>query len=181
MKKNELILASSLVVIGIATRLAFNALGVYNFNAVTASAMFAGAYLASSRMRFVIPVATMFLTDAIIGFYFAPSMAINYGALLVAVVAGGIYARKPSLLNYFAAFLGSSVSFFLITNFGAWLFQTIEPQLYPMTFAGLMQSYTSAIPFYQNSVASNLLFSAIMFGGFELAKGYLPEEKAVIA
>jgi hypothetical protein len=181
MKKNELILASSLVAIGIASRLIFNELKMYNFNAVTASAIFAGAFLASTRMRFVIPLVTMFLTDAVLGFYYAPSMAINYGALVIAVIAGGVYAKKPSLLNYFIAFLGSSVSFFIITNFGAWLFQTMEPQLYSMTFAGLMQSYAMAIPFYQNSVASNLLFSSILFVGFEVAKGYLPKEEAAIA
>lgn len=179
MKKNELILASSLVAIGIATRLLFNELGLWNFNAVTASAMFAGAFIASARMRYIIPLATMFLTDAVLGFYYAPSMAINYGALLIAVLAGTVYATKPSLLKYFIAFLGSSVSFFVITNLGAWMFQTIEPQLYPMTLDGLMTAYAAAVPFYQNSVASNLLFSAVMFGGFELAKVYLPKETAV--
>ena len=181
MKKNELILASSLVAIGIASRLVFNELKLYNFNAVTASAMFAGAFLASRQMRFVIPLATMFLTDAVLGFYYAPSMAINYGALMLAVLAGGLYAKKPSLLNYCLAFLGSSISFFIITNFGAWLFQTVEPQLYAHTFEGLMQAYTNAIPFYQNSVASNLFFSAAMFGGFEVAKVYLPKENTAVA
>jgi hypothetical protein len=181
MKKNELILVSSLVAIGIASRLIFNELKLYNFNAVTASAMFAGAFIASKGMRFAIPLVTMFLTDAVLGFYYAPSLAINYGALLVAVLAGTVYAKKPSLLNYFIAFLASSVSFFIITNFGAWLFQTVEPQIYAHTFEGLMQAYAAAIPFYQNSVVSNLLFSAAMFGSFEMAKVYLPKEKAVVA
>ena len=181
MKKNQLILASSLVVIGVLSRLIFNELKIYNFNAVTATAMFAGAYLAQGRMRYLIPLVTMFLTDAVLGFYYGPSMAINYGALMLAVAAGTIYAKKPSFLNYMLAFLGSSISFFLITNFGAWMFQTIEPQLYAHTFEGLMQAYAAAIPFYQNSVASNLLFSAVLFGGFEMAKVSLLSEKQVAA
>lgn len=181
MKKNQLILAASLVIISVASRLIFNELKIYNFNAVTAAAMFAGAFLASTRMRFVIPIAAMFLTDAVLGFYYVPSMAINYGALLIAVLAGSIYAKKPSLLNYFIAFLGSSASFFLVTNFGAWLFQSMEPQLYPMTYDGLMAAYAAAIPFYQNSVASNLLFSAVLFVGFEMLKGFLPKAEAVAA
>ena len=50
--------------------------------------------------------------------------------------------------------LVSSVCFFLITNFGAWI--TLD--MYEKNFAGLMSSYTLAIPFFQNTLISTFLY-----------------------
>lgn len=179
--KSEFYLAALLVIIGIGSRLVFNELKIYNFNAVSAAAMFGGAYMLRSRWSFIVPIATMLATDAVLGFYHFPSMIINYGALVLCMVIGRGYAAKPSMLRYIGVVLGGSVSFFLITNAGAWMFQTLEPVLYPMTFAGLMQAYVNAIPFFQNSFVSNMLFSAVLFGGFEMAKVFLPKERLAIA
>jgi hypothetical protein len=176
--KAEFMLAAGLVVIGIATRLIFNAIHVYNFNAVIATAIFAGAYLNRSRFAFFVPIAAMILTDAIIGFYDLPYMAVVYGSFILAFFIGRFYSAKPSLLRYIITALGGSMAFFLITNFALWPFYTA---LYPHTIAGLIQSYTMALPFYKNSLTSDLLFSAVLFGGFEMAKVFLPREKKVLA
>jgi hypothetical protein len=42
--------------------------------------------------------------------------------------------------------------------------------LYPHTFSGYIQSLTAAIPFEKNMLFGDIVFSAILFGGFELAK-----------
>jgi hypothetical protein len=70
------------------------------------------------------------------------------------------------------------VSFFLITNFAWWPFYTT---LYPHTLSGLIESYTMGLPFYKYSLISDLLFSAVLFGGFEMAKVYLPKERKELA
>ena len=74
--KAEFLLAAGLVIIGIGTRLLFNAIHVYNFNAVIATAVFAGAYLNRNRYGLLVPVVAMVISDAILGFYDAPYMAV---------------------------------------------------------------------------------------------------------
>ena len=174
--KSEFLLAAGLVVIAIATRLLFNSIHVYNFNAVIATAIFAGAYLNRSRYALFVPLVAMILTDAIIGFYDTPYMAVVYGSFILAFVIGRFYSAKPSFLRYIVVTLGGSLVFFLITNFAWWPFYTT---LYPHTIGGLIQSYTMALPFYKNSLISDLTFTAVLFGGFEMAKVFLPKEKKV--
>jgi hypothetical protein len=58
-----------------------------------------------------------------------------------------------------AAALASSVSFFLISNFDVW----IATNLYPKNLAGLITSYTLALPFFRNALEGDLLFTAAMF------------------
>ena len=41
---------------------------------------------------------------------------------------------------------------------------------YSRDMAGLLKCYTLAIPFFKNMLAANLIYSAILFGVFELAK-----------
>ena len=54
--------------------------------------------------------------------------------------------------------------FYIVTNFGMWLFSGI----YPRTLAGLEACYVAAIPFFQNTVAGDLVYTALLFGGFAL-------------
>ncbi len=176
--KSEFLLAAGLVVIAIATRLLFNAIHVYNFNAVIATAIFAGAYLNRSRFALFVPLIAMIITDAIIGFYDTPHMVVVYGSFILAFVIGRLYSTKPSFLRYIVVTLGGSLAFFLITNFAWWPFYTT---LYPHTIGGLIQSYTMALPFYKNSLISDLSFTAVLFGGFEMAKVFLPMEKRELA
>ena len=177
-KRSEIILAAALVVLGIGTRLLFNSLNIYNFNAVTAAAIFAGAYLTRSRYTFVIPIATLLLTDAILGFYDGGQMAIVYGSFIIAMFIGRAYSAKPSMLRFIGVTLGGSLTFFIVTNFAWWPFYT---GLYPHTVAGLIQGYTMAVPFYKNTLLSDLLFSAVLFGGFEMAKVFLPSPNKKLA
>ena len=182
--KSEFLLAAGLVVIAIASRLLFNAIHFYNFNAVVATAIFAGAYLNRSRFGMLIPLIAIFASDVVLellkpgsGFYDAPQMLVVYGSYVLALLIGKLYAPKPSLLRFISVTLGGSLTFFVVTNFGWWPFYT---GLYPHTWEGLIQGYTMALPFYKNSLLSDLLFSAVLFGGFEMAKVYLPAKKLAV-
>lgn len=55
--------------------------------------------------------------------------------------------KKQLLLLPIASFL-----FFLISNFGVWLFW------YPQTLSGLLACYLAAIPFYGNTLMGDLVF-----------------------
>jgi uncharacterized protein DUF6580 len=64
----------------------------------------------------------------------------------------------------------ASLLFFALTNFGVWAFDS----LYPHTMTGLIACYVAALPFFANSVAGTLFYSALLFGGFALAERKLP-------
>lgn len=139
-----------------------------NFAPIAAMALFGGAYFSKKSFAFAIPLAAMFLTDAIIGFY--SSAWLTYLSFALIVVLGIVMLKKVSVKNLIFASISSSISFFAITNFGVWALGT----LYPKTPAGLMESYIAAIPFFQNSLIGDLFFVGVMFGVYELVKHKVP-------
>ena len=64
------------------------------------------------------------------------------------------------------AVLVGAVQFFLITNFGAWLFLNS----YPKTLGGLVACYVAGVPFFWNTLAGDMFFSGVLFGGLFLAE-----------
>jgi len=146
-----------------------------NFAPIASIALFGGAYFVKKSTAFIIPLTAMFLTDAIIGFY--SSAWLTYLSFALIVVLGIVMLKKVSLKNLIIASLTASVSFFAITNFGVWALGT----LYPKTMAGLLESYVSAIPFFQNSLLGDLFFVGVMFGVYELVKHKVPALQKVKA
>lgn len=63
-----------------------------------------------------------------------------------------------------------AIQFFVITNFGAWMFLNS----YPKTFAGLMACYAAGVPFFWNTLAGDIGYSALLFGGLFLAERLNP-------
>ena len=51
-----------------------------------------------------------------------------------------------------------------------WLFSG----MYPPTVGGLAACYVAAIPFFQNTVAGDLFYAALLFGGFALLERAIP-------
>ena len=54
-----------------------------------------------------------------------------------------------------------SLFFFVTSNFAVWAFSG----MYSLDLAGLIQSYVAALPFLDNSIAGDLFWSAVLFGG----------------
>ncbi len=143
-----------------------------NFSPIDAMALFSGAYLGRRWIAFVAPLAALLLSDLVLGFYHG--VATVYATVALIVVVGGWLSSKRTPLRIGAAALASSVIFFVITNFGMWLFSGF----YPVTYAGLVACYTAAIPFFQNTLAGDLFYSALLFGGFALAEHFVPRLRA---
>ena len=68
--------------------------------------------------------------------------------------------EKADWLRVGGASLGSSVSFFVVSNFAVWACWN----LYPKTFSGLMACYDAGLPFFRRGFAGDLVFTALMFG-----------------
>lgn len=175
--QTQLLFAGLLVVFAIATRVIFNALHIYNFNAVMAAGLFAGAYLGSRRIGFVIPLLAILATDAILGFYDWQLMLFVYASLVASVLIGQYYAKNRTLPRFTGSVLGGSLLFFLVTNGAVWL--VAEGAIYPKTLAGLAECYTAGLPFYRNTLIGDLLWSAVLFGSYELLKLKAPKRAVV--
>jgi hypothetical protein len=100
-----------------------------------------------------------------------------YFSVALIVVIGWFSLQRVSALRVGAAALTSSILFFAITNFGMWLFSGF----YPRTLVGLEACYVAAIPFFQNTVAGDLFYAALLFGGFKVAELLLPRLRAGVA
>lgn len=139
----------------------------WNFTAVGAMALFGGAYL-PKRLSLMIPLAALMVTDAILGFH--NTMIFVYAAFAAIVVLGWVLRSQRSAIKVGGMSLLASVLFFAVSNFGVWMMDG----MYARTFEGLVQCYVAAIPFFGNQVAGDLFFSAVMFGGYEVAKSLAP-------
>ena len=142
-----------------------------NFTALGAMTILAGAAIKDLRLALIIPLVAMLLSDLLLGFH--SSILFVYGAVVVMVIMNRVLLQTASATKLILAVLGSAVLFFIVTNFGAWL----SHNMYPHTFDGLMQAYVAGIPFFRNTLLSNLFFTAISF----YALTFLPTEKTARA
>jgi hypothetical protein len=93
--------------------------------------------------------------------------------------------RSESPLRIGLGTLAGSVQFFLITNFGVWLHHVMKPELYtsqtyqyPPNFAGLIDCYARAIPFFRGTLFSDALFAGAFFAAHAvLSRAYFPAER----
>lgn len=139
-----------------------------NFAPIAAMALFGGAYFNKKWAAFIVPITAMFVTDLIIGFHV--TMWAVYLSFALIVVIGIKMLKEKKVGNIFFASVISSVSFFIITNFGVW----VSSGSYPKTGSGLAACYTAAIPFFHQTLLSDLFFVGILFGAYHLAKQKFP-------
>ena len=140
-----------------------------NFTPIGAMALFSGAYLGRRALAFVAPLAAMLLSDAFLGFY--SGMWVNYLAVALVALLGAIALQKRTPVRIGLAAVGGSVLFFLVSNFGTWALSG----MYPHTAAGLAACYVAAIPFFQNTLAGDLFYATLLFGGFRIAELLIPQ------
>ena len=127
----------------------------WNFTPVLAMGIFSGYYFKQFYLGLFIVIVSMFLGDLYLGFH--STMFFTYISLAVAVIFG-LYIKQFKLTEILFSGLVSSVCFFIITNFGAWL--TLG--MYEKNFAGLLQSYVLAIPFFHNTLISTFLYLILL-------------------
>ena len=139
-----------------------------NFTPIGAMALFGGAYLGRRLVAFAAPLGALLLSDLVLGFYHG--QATVYFSVALIVMFGMVALRRISPLRIGAAAVASSILFFAITNFGMWLFSGF----YPRTFVGLEACYVAAIPFFQNTLAGDLFYATLLFGGFRTAELLVP-------
>jgi hypothetical protein len=132
----------------------------WNFTPLIAIGLFAGSQARFAATGVLATLSALALSDAVMGFY--SGFWYVYGAMLIPVLLGRLIRNRDGVLAIVAAALGSSVSFFLITNFMVWATYS----LYPHTIAGLATCFAAGIPFYQNQLLGDAFYTAALFGGY---------------
>ena len=127
----------------------------WNFSPMLAVGIFSGFYFKQFYLSLFIIIFSMFIGDLFLGFH--STMFFTYTSLIIAVVLG-LLINKFKFTEILFYGVASSVCFFLITNFGAWL--TLE--MYEKNLAGLFQSYVLAIPFFHNTLISTLFYLIVL-------------------
>ncbi|MGA9422361.1 MAG: DUF6580 family putative transport protein [Rhodanobacteraceae bacterium] len=147
----------------------------YNFTPVEAIALFGGACFADRRVAVLVPLAAMLLADIVIGLH--ALIPVVYGCIaLTAIVAERLRGRVTTMrVGRYA--IASATFFFVVTNFAVWA----TSGMYPLTGAGLVACFVAGIPFYPGTLAGTLLWSALLFGGFEWMRRRWPALEAAPA
>ena len=127
----------------------------WNFTPILAVGIFSGFYFKQFYLGLFVVIVSMFIGDLFLGFH--STMFFTYISLAIAV-AFGLLIKRLKFTEILFSSLASSVCFFIITNFGAWL--TLE--MYEKNLAGLFQSYILAIPFFHNTLISTLLYLVVL-------------------
>jgi hypothetical protein len=150
-----------LIVLGVVWRITPHP---WNFAPVGAIALFAGATFDNRRAAYLVPLVTMFIGDAFMGFH--SLMPVIYATYALIVAVGMLLRERRSVPAIAAGAMASATLFFIITNFAVWG----SGITYPRTLEGLVACYVAAIPYFERTLMSDLLFSAFFFGAFALAE-----------
>lgn len=133
-----------------------------NFSPLASLLLFGGAYY--SKKRWILwSFLALFISDVIIGFYAWPVMVSVYVSFLLTALVGFYLRRRVSIYSVALASLGTALLFFLVTNGAVWYFG----DWYSHDWSGLMLCYTLAVPFFKNTLLSNVLYSGLLFGAYE--------------
>lgn len=157
------------VVIGVLARLIPHPV---NFAPILAIALFGGTYL-NRKTALWVPLLALVISDLFLGTYSPLLMLFVYASTLASGLLGLWLRDHKNVLNIAGTSLVSAVIFFLFSNFGVW----IMPSGYPHNWAGLIECYVMALPFLKNSLASNLIYTAVFFGAYEMAQSLLRKRK----
>lgn len=147
---------------------------VPNFSPLASIILFAGVY-GSSKKYFLLPLIALFISDLFLGFYKLEIMLSVYGSfVLIGLISLWLKQRK-GFFNIANSTLASALIFFLITNGAVWYFGS----WYSHDLSGLLLCYNLAIPFFKSTLLSNIIYSSLLFGVWEVAAHAIKNKKII--
>lgn len=147
-----------------------------NFSPMAAIGLFGAAHFAKKWQAFFIPLLGIWLSDLVINNFIYASSDVNivwfyngfywqYISYVLIIFTGlFIFNKGVSLSKTFGGIVGSSGIFFLVSNFGVWA----GSGMYSKNIAGLISCYIAGIPFMNNTIISDFLFTTVLFGSYYL-------------
>jgi len=138
-----------------------------NMTPVGGSCLFAGSRIAG-LWAYLLPLTVMIATDPLVGGYSWASPVI-YASFMVNVWIGRRMLRRVTPARVGAAAFVCSAQFFVLTNLAVWVSAILRHDpIYAANVSGLALCYMQALPFWGRTLAGDLLYSAAIFGLYEL-------------
>ncbi len=151
-----------------------------NVTPLGGSCLFAGSRI-GGWLAWFLPLTVMLITDPFVGGFRYSSIAV-YAAFLINVWIGRRFVQNITPVRVGAAAFAASLQFFLITNFAIWMESSLGPsRFYAANLQGLAACYLAAVPFWGRTLAGDLLFSAAIFGLYELLRSRIASESSATA
>lgn len=141
-----------------------------NVTAITALALLGGAWISPRGLAVVLPVLALWISDLVLGFH-STMLFVYLATAIIALVATFGLKSAPSGGKLAIGSVCASLFFFVVTNFGVWMMDS----LYPKTAAGLAECYIIALPFLGNQVLGDLFYTAVLFGSVQAIKMWKPQ------
>jgi hypothetical protein len=137
-----------------------------NFSPIAAMALSGGFLLGKNKWAFIIPIAGLLFSDLFLGlvskenadYLFSISFVLVYISYILTVLIGSYIKKSASWTKLAGAAIFSSVIYYLITNFGAWLYDPV----YTKDMAGLIQSYIAGLVFYRQQFFGSFFFNHVI-------------------
>ena len=186
MKSNGRLIVFTVVLVVLATACKYffgPDLNWSGFSPVIAIALFAGLIMKQKDMSFILPLLSLFISDAVIQFLYSQDLFPyagfyngqwkNYLLLMAATLIGWVLKGRSNTSLIIGAIAAPTV-FFLISNFLVWT--GTSEAIYAKSFGGLMTCYEAALPFYKNSLIATLVFLPVIL----LVYNYITKKKAIL-
>ena len=161
---NNIYLIAGIILIGVISRIIPH---VPNFTAMGAIALFGGTYIKNEKLKYIIPIGAMLLSDIVLKALGVPlpswGLQITiYSSFLLIVLMGDMFIKSEKPKSIIITSLGASILFFLLSNLAVW-----SNGYYGYSIEGLITCYVMAIPFLGNTIIANLTYCAILFGAYQ--------------
>ncbi len=166
----KIIIAGILIAVAVAWRIINHSYSLApNLELVTMVSVLA-AVIIGMRAAVAVPLATMVISDVIIGnssifiFTWSSFAIIGLGAMLLKKLND---KPKTQILSSVGFAIASSFLFFFVTNLGVWL-----QGWYPATMTGLITCFTLAIPFYRTMLIGNMIIVPSAVLAWQVVRSY---------
>lgn len=143
-----------------------------NFTPIGGLALFGAAYFGRKYWALLLPLLALYVSSLVLdntvyaqwydGFVWFSNPYVYLAFGLIALFGLGML-RKISTLRVLGGALGASAIFFLVSNFGAWL----GNPMYTQDLSGLLTAYAAGIPFLQNTILGDLVYTGFLFGAYQ--------------
>lgn len=140
------------------------------FTPTAAATIFAGWYFSRLGIAALVPVAILGVSDLALESHNSVGvMVATYLSMVVPVLLGRWLRTSDGAARSFARLavcgLLPAMLFWIVSNFAVWAFESD----YEKSFAGLMQCYWMAVPFFRSMVAGDIFYLTILVGCAALA------------
>jgi hypothetical protein len=158
--RSDLALVVFLIAFDVVARLLPHA---YGFLPIAASGLFAARVLRIPALAIVVPIVAMSISSWLAFGHDDWRVAlIVYAAISIPAIVGILSRGRLGVVGTVAVMLPCSLAFFALSNFAVWAFSG----MYSLDLAGLIQCYVAALPFLQYTVAGDMFWTAVLFGGY---------------